>query len=334
MEQGMQFQNIYITSDEEIKEDTKPCWCIDAKDNSINYYQGALPLYNYIGYKKIILTTDQDLIGVQTIDNEFLEWFVKNPSCEEVEIGEAYPLTCCIQKEGKTKMNNGCMERNRCMNYKIIIPKEEPKQEVLEEAKQRAKNYMSLKGALDSQYVDFSNPNADKITSASTTTIKEEAKQGLNLSLLEQKLDEALSNETEESLNTWLKEKKDKQETLEEAAEIDLTNLCYYDKRNPDCSVDDEDIEDHKKSLLKKNKTCSCDNCFYGRTELTNQLIRQAEKSYSEEDMRLAIKKARDISDGKDCFDAEDISGCTEVCTYGWKFNMSEDLIIEQFKKK
>ena len=46
-----------------------------------------------------------------------------------------------------------------------------------EEAKQRAKNYMSLKGALDSQYVDFSNPNADKITSASTTTIKKEPKQ-------------------------------------------------------------------------------------------------------------------------------------------------------------
>jgi hypothetical protein len=60
----------------------------------------------------------------------------------------------------------------------------------------------------------------------------------------------------------------------------------------------------------------------------------QAERTYTEEDMRLAIKKARDISDGKDCFDAEDISGCTEVCTYGWKFNISEDLIIEQFKKK
>jgi len=60
----------------------------------------------------------------------------------------------------------------------------------------------------------------------------------------------------------------------------------------------------------------------------------QQERSYSEEDMRLAIKKARDISDGKDCFDAEDISGCTEVCTYNWKFNMSEDLILKQFKKK
>jgi hypothetical protein len=60
----------------------------------------------------------------------------------------------------------------------------------------------------------------------------------------------------------------------------------------------------------------------------------QQEKMFSEEEVRQAIKKARDISDGKDCFDAEDISGCTEVCTYGWKFNMSENLIIEQFKKK
>ena len=40
--------------------------------------------------KKIILTTDQDLIedGVQAIDDEFLEWFVKNPSCERVRVGK------------------------------------------------------------------------------------------------------------------------------------------------------------------------------------------------------------------------------------------------------
>ena len=67
---------------------------------------------------------------------------------------------------------------------------------------------------------------------------------------------------------------------------IDLTNLCYYDKRNPDCTADDEDIEGHKRILLKKNKTCSCDNCFYGRTELTEQLIFQSERMYSEEDMK------------------------------------------------
>jgi hypothetical protein len=48
------------------------------------------------------------------------------------------------------------------------------KQETLEEAKKRTANYMSLKGALDTQYVDFSNPNADKISSASTASFKQE----------------------------------------------------------------------------------------------------------------------------------------------------------------
>jgi hypothetical protein len=86
-------------------------------------------------------------------------------------------------------------------------------------------------------------------------------------------------------------------ETLEEAAEINLTNLCYYDKRNPDCSVDDEDIEAYKKSLLKKNKTCSCDNCFYGRTELTEQLIWQAERMYSKEEIKEAYWNRTDDID-------------------------------------
>ena len=78
----------------------------------------------------------------------------------------------------------------------------------------------------------------------------------------------------------------------------------------------------HTKRLL-----ASCEKALEDRDK-------RQERMYSEEDMRLAIKKARDISNGKDCFDAEDISGCTEVCTYDWRFNMSEDSIIEQFKKK
>lgn len=59
-----------------------------------------------------------------------------------------------------------------------------------------------------------------------------------------------------------------------------LQSLCYYDKRNPDCTANDEDIEDHKTQLLKDskrlgyNKNCSCDNCFYGRTILANELLK------------------------------------------------------------
>jgi hypothetical protein len=73
--------NIYITSDEEIKEGD---WCVDDigdvfKIEYLKYFKDFC--------KKIILTTDQDLIkdGVQAIDDEFLEWFVRNPSCERVE---------------------------------------------------------------------------------------------------------------------------------------------------------------------------------------------------------------------------------------------------------
>jgi len=59
-----------------------------------------------------------------------------------------------------------------------------------------------------------------------------------------------------------------------------LQSLCYYDKRNPDCTADDEDIEVHKAQLLRLSKklgyntTCSCDNCFYGRTNLAEELLK------------------------------------------------------------
>jgi hypothetical protein len=139
---------------------------------------------------KIILTTNKFLIkdGVQAIDDNFLEWFVKNPSCEYVKLksihGKKWKDYEYYKEWHKDKVPDWAWD------YKIIIPKEEPT--ILEEAKQRAANYMSLKGALEpkdvvlgyktsldaqmlnSQYVDFSNPNADKITSTSTTSFKQE----------------------------------------------------------------------------------------------------------------------------------------------------------------
>ena len=117
-EDWFQDYNIYITNDEEIKEGD---WFITTDTNEI--HKSDWIKFTFNNGKKIILTTDQNLIkdGVQAIDDEFLEWFVENPSCEWVEI-------------------------NRDWGYpSIIIPKEEP----TEEAKQRAENYMSLKGALE-----------------------------------------------------------------------------------------------------------------------------------------------------------------------------------------
>jgi excinuclease UvrABC helicase subunit UvrB len=112
-------QHIYITDNSEIIEGD---WCyhIELKDDKVDRCYQVTKYHTWTNngvdktrkFKKIILTTDQDLIkdGVQAIDNEFLEWFVKNPSCEEVEVDKGYRGV-------------------NLFNYKIIIPKEEPKEQ-------------------------------------------------------------------------------------------------------------------------------------------------------------------------------------------------------------
>ena len=107
---GGTFYNIYITSSEKIKQGD---WYLDTFKNEIRKAQ--LNLSND-KYKKIILSTDPTLIpdGVQVIDDEFLKWFVRNPSCEFVEVNKKlveFPLTFK-------------------MMYKIIIPQEEAKQDL------------------------------------------------------------------------------------------------------------------------------------------------------------------------------------------------------------
>ena len=104
------FYNIHITSNEEIGEGD---WYLDTTVNVI--FKNDKLFLNGTGYKKIILSTDPTLItdGVQTIDDEFLLWFVKMSSCEFVEVNKKlveFPLTFK-------------------MMYKIIIPQDEPKQD-------------------------------------------------------------------------------------------------------------------------------------------------------------------------------------------------------------
>lgn len=110
------YQNIYITSDEEIKEGD---WVYNNKENIVEQITSKTQLIFVLEenkenqtFKKIILTTDQDLIkdGVQAINDKFLEWFVKNPSCESVEMD---------------LLKRGIYDEYK---YNIVIPKEEPKQ--------------------------------------------------------------------------------------------------------------------------------------------------------------------------------------------------------------
>ena len=136
--------NLYITSDEEIKEGD---WYlnIEEKNGIKNPFYGKLYKANQSiksvnddykhNLKKIILTTDQDLIndGVQAIDDEFLEWFVKNPSCEEVEIKLAEQRCHLGLNDWVDADENGkfpiSIAGAFCYRkiYKIIIPKEENK---------------------------------------------------------------------------------------------------------------------------------------------------------------------------------------------------------------
>ena len=111
-------KNIYITSDEEIKDvrSHKGRWHLE-KENILNKFPDYLT--DLSECKLVIMTTDQDLIndGVQAIDDEFLEWFVKNPSCEEVEV---IPL----------RKSSGYYDEKEVWHwdflaYKIIISKEE-----------------------------------------------------------------------------------------------------------------------------------------------------------------------------------------------------------------
>ena len=123
--------NIYITSDEEIKDGD---WIIENNNlgkctNELWAKRGASILT-----KKIILTTDQDLInnGVQKIDDEFLEWFVKNPTCEKVEIRKEMYMPQSNGKISDGKITHEISlepSQNTLPYYKIIIPKEELKQE-------------------------------------------------------------------------------------------------------------------------------------------------------------------------------------------------------------
>ena len=103
--------HIYITSEEEIKEND---WFLDITDNTLwkNQVNEGMSKTLFPECGKIILTTDQKLIadGIQDIHDEFLEWFVKNPTCEYVHLGFT--------------------SRSGIKEYKTIIPEEEFEEDV------------------------------------------------------------------------------------------------------------------------------------------------------------------------------------------------------------
>jgi hypothetical protein len=137
-------QNMYITSDEKPKQGD---WVIanggirfvtsinndkskTFTDDGIISKQSPSSYCHLKHYKKIILTTDQDLIkdGIQAIDDEFLEWFVEkaNDSGKPIDIIELRLKGNLI--EGYHTVPLGQIAPIY-LKYQIIIPKEKPKQE-------------------------------------------------------------------------------------------------------------------------------------------------------------------------------------------------------------
>ena len=128
-----EYVNVYVTSDEEIKyvRPYKGNWHLE-KENILNKFPDYLT--DLSECKLVIMTTDDDLIndGVQSINDEFLEWFCsKNPSCEFIEV-----------KYVKTPDGIFYNQDNIPYGYyKIIIPKEDDKQETL---KLKRNNYGTI----------------------------------------------------------------------------------------------------------------------------------------------------------------------------------------------
>jgi hypothetical protein len=139
----MNNQHIYITNDSEIKEGD---WVNSEARNTLFKVKsksitstGTILIeddvimtleINEVDCKKIIITTDEYLIadGIQKIDDEFLEWFVNNSSCESVDVENHYRV-----KSGTIEEHKQGLAGYEYYEYKIIIPQAEPKQIILKD---------------------------------------------------------------------------------------------------------------------------------------------------------------------------------------------------------
>lgn len=118
------YLNIYITSDDDKPEKNEWCYDWSVEGRLVRYTE--LPKNWVDVQKKIILTTDPKLIadGIQSIDDDFLEWFVNNSTCEFLEVEKHCVIGCShLILNGE---NSLCCGNKK---HKIIIPKEETQQE-------------------------------------------------------------------------------------------------------------------------------------------------------------------------------------------------------------
>ena len=156
------YQHLYITGEEEIKEgdwvifdELEIVKCTYSKNGEFLFSKPLISSSNhhFSYFKKIILTTDQSLEGLQSIDDEFLERFVKNPTCDYVE-------TKLVEFEVDLGLGDSCIERGSY--YKINTPKEEPKINIEEMSKEEwdeARNSAYKHFDIDAEYPELDGTN-------------------------------------------------------------------------------------------------------------------------------------------------------------------------------
>jgi len=132
------------------------------------------------------------------------------------------------------------------------------------------------------------------------------------------------------------------------STDIDINELYYISLQEVKELIGEVDVEKKSeiiaKSLHDKSKHDDWsiyDQLVHEDKELIKLGYNQAlednkEKKYTEADLRKAINMARDIKDDSahDVFTAEDVSGCTEVCTYGWRNRYKDEEIIQSLQPK
>jgi hypothetical protein len=155
------------------------------------------------GVLKIILTTDPDLIkdGVQAIDEEFLEWFINNSSCEYISV-----------------FNDKEWNKGYCniSNYKIIIPKE--KQYLLERTNDDTTIVIEISDTEESKRI-----LTQRVLLGLERELQRQKKAGKQF-LSDNKIDKLIDSIIKEEMgNAWKESyQKPKQEKLEQ----DPCNFC------------------------------------------------------------------------------------------------------------
>ena len=123
-------QNIYITSNSKFVRDEYITDGIEVMKSTPKLVD-AQGLVDRRDWKKILMTTDPELIkdGVHPIGEEFLKWFVENPTCIKVEVvyGLFNPMGRQVDPNDLGQNHSKCVWK-----YKIITTKEEQKQHLID----------------------------------------------------------------------------------------------------------------------------------------------------------------------------------------------------------